>query len=395
MAEARQKFSAKDTLNVLFADGLKGFYSHAPLWARIAVTAVYVFLLGFWSRFSTDGLYLLVLLGAFALVIWSAVGAFKKTTISPRGGPQRSRPKKLLALVLVGIPLFALSGAQGNATAVTIAPYSDQELADRAEAEAARQAAEEERRIEREKADAERAEEKKKADAEAEAQRAKDQAEREAQEEAEAARKASEDLEANKSVEEKRIQSGEASLTELYNFAIQSVVTVGCFGSQGTGFSYDLGLLDFDNVNSVIITNFHVVDFCLGEDVVLNLPNGRTVTGTVYTWDAENDLAIVTTSFALPPLKEARTSADVGQPVIAIGSPLGLAGTLTTGIVSQTYRDFYQTDAAINPGNSGGPLLNYFGEVLGVTTFKLEGTQGLNFAVRISLLCDYMVECSN
>lgn len=395
MAEAQQKLSAKDTLRALFADGFKGFGSRAPLWARIAVTTVYVFILGFWGRFSTDGLYLLALFGFFALVIWSAVGAFKKTTISTRGGPQRTRPKKLLAFVLVGIPLFALSGTQGNATAVTIAPYSDQELADRAEAEAERQAAAEERRIEREKADAERAEAKEKADAEAEAQRIADEAEKRAQKEADAERKAKEALEESTTEEEKGIQSGEASLTELYNFAIQSVVTVGCFDSQGTGFSYDLGPLDLDNVNSVIITNFHVVDFCLGEDVVLDLPNGRRATGTVSAWDSENDLAIVTTSFTVRPLKEAQTTADVGQPVIAIGSPMGLAGTLTTGIVSQTYRDFYQTDAAINPGNSGGPLLNYSGEVLGVTTFKLEGSQGLNFAMRISLVCDFMVECSN
>lgn len=98
------------------------FFPRAPLWARIADTTFYLFILGFWGRFPTDGLYLLVLLGSFALVIWSAVGAFKKTTISTRGGPQRTRPKKLLVFVLVGVPLFALSGTQGNATAVTITP---------------------------------------------------------------------------------------------------------------------------------------------------------------------------------------------------------------------------------------------------------------------------------
>lgn len=138
----------------------------------------------------------------------------------------------------------------------------------------------------------------------------------------------------NTTEEKERIRSREASLTELSNLGIQSVVTVGCFDSQGTGFSFNQGRLELDIVNSVIINIFQVVGFCLGQDVVLGFPNGRTATGTVSSWDPCNDPPIVTTSFVVPPLKRAQTSADVGQPVVAIGQPTGLAGTLTTGTVA-------------------------------------------------------------
>ena len=85
-----------------------------------------------------------------------------------------------------------------------------------------------------------------------------------------------------------------------------------------------------------------------------------------------------------------------GEAVIAIGNPLGLNNTVTSGIISATDRsssdigasdkrvDYLQTDAAINPGNSGGPLLNYRGEVIGMNTAIIQGAQGLGFAIPIN-----------
>jgi S1-C subfamily serine protease len=85
-----------------------------------------------------------------------------------------------------------------------------------------------------------------------------------------------------------------------------------------------------------------------------------------------------------------------GEWAIAIGNPLGLDNTVTTGIVSATGRtsnqigapdrrvEYIQTDAAINPGNSGGPLLNYRGEVIGMNTAIIQGAQGLGFAIPIN-----------
>jgi len=85
---------------------------------------------------------------------------------------------------------------------------------------------------------------------------------------------------------------------------------------------------------------------------------------------------------------------EVGQPVVAVGNPFGLTGSMTTGVISQLGRtlsetvtggypvaDIIQMSAPINPGNSGGPLLNVFGEVIGVTTAIVTNSQGLGFAV--------------
>lgn len=95
------------------------------------------------------------------------------------------------------------------------------------------------------------------------------------------------------------------------------------------------------------------------------------------------------------PVVELSNSNDVksGEPVVAIGSPRGLQGTVTTGVVS-AIRDepsgagfkVIQTDAAVNPGNSGGPLLNARGQAIGIVTAKLKGSEGLNFAVPINYL---------
>jgi S1-C subfamily serine protease len=100
----------------------------------------------------------------------------------------------------------------------------------------------------------------------------------------------------------------------------------------------------------------------------------------------------------LTPLTLANSdSLQVGQPVVAVGSPYGLSGTLTTGVISalgrtitedssssqngQTIADIIQTSTAINPGNSGGPLITYAGEVIGITTAGISNSQGLGFAI--------------
>jgi S1-C subfamily serine protease len=70
-----------------------------------------------------------------------------------------------------------------------------------------------------------------------------------------------------------------------------------------------------------------------------------------------------------------------------------LDGTVTTGIISNIYPTYFQTDAAIGPGNSGGPLLDRSGDVLGVTTFMLDESQGANFAVRMRVRCEQLLLC--
>ncbi|MGK7932635.1 MAG: HhoA/HhoB/HtrA family serine endopeptidase [Microcystaceae cyanobacterium] len=150
------------------------------------------------------------------------------------------------------------------------------------------------------------------------------------------------------------------------------------------------------NEDGRILTNAHVVD---GADkVTVTLKDGRTLEGTVIGSDPVTDVAVVKIDGEnLPTVKLGNAeSLQVGEWAIAIGNPLGLDNTVTTGIISATGRsssqigvgdkriDFIQTDAAINPGNSGGPLLNAKGEVIGMNTAIIANAQGLGFAIPIN-----------
>jgi Do/DeqQ family serine protease len=145
-----------------------------------------------------------------------------------------------------------------------------------------------------------------------------------------------------------------------------------------------------------IITNAHVVDGA--DEVSVTLKDGRTYKGRVLGTDPVTDVAVVKIDAEnLPTVQLGNAdSLQVGEWAIAIGNPLGLDNTVTTGIVSGTGRNssqigvgdkrvnFIQTDAAINPGNSGGPLLNARGEVIGVNTAIIQNAQGLGFAIPIN-----------
>lgn len=145
-----------------------------------------------------------------------------------------------------------------------------------------------------------------------------------------------------------------------------------------------------------ILTNAHVVD---GADTVsVTLKDGRKYQGQVLGKDTVTDVAIVKISANQLPTVALGNSDQLkpGEWAIAIGNPLGLDNTVTTGIISATGRSssdvgvpdkrvsFIQTDAAINPGNSGGPLLNARGQVIGMNTAIIQGTQGLGFAIPIN-----------
>ncbi|MBD2448791.1 trypsin-like peptidase domain-containing protein [Nostoc sp. FACHB-152] len=145
-----------------------------------------------------------------------------------------------------------------------------------------------------------------------------------------------------------------------------------------------------------ILTNSHVVD---GADAVtVTLKDGRTFDGKVLGEDPVTDVAVIKIDANnLPTISLGNSEAlQPGEAVIAIGNPLGLNNTVTSGIISATGRsssdigasdkrvDYIQTDAAINPGNSGGPLLNARGQVIGMNTAILRGAQGLGFAIPIN-----------
>lgn len=145
-----------------------------------------------------------------------------------------------------------------------------------------------------------------------------------------------------------------------------------------------------------ILTNAHVVDGV--DSVKVTLKDGRTLQGKVLGTDSVTDVAVVKIEAKDLPTVTLGDSEKIqtGEWAIAIGNPLGLDNTVTTGIISATARnssqigisdkrvDFIQTDAAINPGNSGGPLLNAKGEVIGINTAIIQNAQGLGFAIPIN-----------
>jgi len=149
-----------------------------------------------------------------------------------------------------------------------------------------------------------------------------------------------------------------------------------------------------------ILTNSHVIGDGKARNITVQFENGNKQSGTVLWNNSALDLAIVKVEATDLPAVELGDSdnLEVGEPVVAIGNPLGLElqRTVTSGIVSGLKRtmtidqynsieDLIQTDASINPGNSGGPLLNSKGEVIGINTAKITSAEGLGFALPINL----------
>jgi len=146
--------------------------------------------------------------------------------------------------------------------------------------------------------------------------------------------------------------------------------------------------------DGTIMTNVHVVE--RASRIHVTLSDQREFDAKLVGADADADIAIlrVQAGGAVPAVTLG-TSSDlmIGESVIAIGNPFGLAHTVTTGVVSavgrsirdeeRTYTDFIQTDASINPGNSGGPLLNIKGEVIGINTAIYGKAQGIGFAIPV------------
>lgn len=166
--------------------------------------------------------------------------------------------------------------------------------------------------------------------------------------------------------------------------------------SIGSGFIIDS--------TGLIVTNNHVVEN--SKEVTITMQDGREYTAEVLGTDELVDLALlkVETDQVLPSVEWGNSAAaKVGHPVIAIGTPFGLGGTVTTGIVSAVERDirsgpldsFIQTDAAINSGNSGGPLFDINGRVIGINTAIFSrggGNVGIGFAIPQSIAQDVIAE---
>ncbi|MEU8256091.1 trypsin-like peptidase domain-containing protein [Micromonospora inaquosa] len=187
-----------------------------------------------------------------------------------------------------------------------------------------------------------------------------------------------------------------AELVTAAERTVPGVVSV-LAGGAGSGSATGSGFAVDDQQH--LITNDHILSKGGGGPVTVELPDGRRFAAEVVGREPRSDLAVlkVPASAGLTPLPLAKPGATrVGEPVLAVGSPLGLAGTVTAGIVSALDRQVrlgnnrhsaVQTDASINPGNSGGPLVNARGEVVGVNTaiatIDGNGSIGIGFAIPI------------
>jgi serine protease Do len=157
-----------------------------------------------------------------------------------------------------------------------------------------------------------------------------------------------------------------------------------------------------------VVTNHHVID--RARQITVELADGRKLPAELISSDAESDLAVLKIEGEGPfPALPLGDSSDlmIGEPVIAVGNPLGFSHSVSTGIVSAAHRDLkderqqvilgdlIQTDAAINPGNSGGPLLNAYGQVIGINTAIRGDAQNIGFAIQVNRLRDLVPELMN
>jgi S1-C subfamily serine protease len=185
------------------------------------------------------------------------------------------------------------------------------------------------------------------------------------------------------------------ALADLYSSVHNSVVlvqgTTNDSTVQGSGFVYSF------SGKMVMITNYHVVQGTSSLSVTFS--NGHGYAATILGTDPYADLAVLSVDDAsadefVPVEIVSSSMLRVGEPVIAIGNPYGLVGSLTEGVVSAVGRsiteetaggfaiaNIIQTSTPINPGNSGGPLLNAAGKVVGITAAIVSESQGLGFAI--------------
>lgn len=162
---------------------------------------------------------------------------------------------------------------------------------------------------------------------------------------------------------------------------------------QGTGFVFD--------PDGFILTNYHVIEGA--RDILVSFPTGKELRAEVVGQDPPTDVAVLRvkeTGLSFVPLGDSDTT-RVGDWVIAIGNPFGLAHTVSAGIVSAKgrtrkdvqlpgdasgYYNFIQTDASINPGNSGGPLIDLSGHVVGMNTAIRQQANSIGFAIPINMI---------
>ena len=193
------------------------------------------------------------------------------------------------------------------------------------------------------------------------------------------------------------------SLSQLFEQVKESVVVVQAVvspttTSQGSGFLYNY------SGQIIILTNSHVVEDATSIDVTFS--NGNMYSASLKGANSNTDIAVLTTSgpqTEYSPLSIVSSDTlRVGDPVVVVGTPYGLPGSMSNGIISAlnrtitledtTLSNIIQTTTPLNPGNSGGPMINYLGQVIGMATAIVEDSQGIGFAIPSNTILQEVIE---
>lgn len=175
---------------------------------------------------------------------------------------------------------------------------------------------------------------------------------------------------------------------EISEYAETRTVTVrihdGAYDHPGSGSGF------FIDDQGTLITNYHVIEYA--DSLEVQLANAVYDVTKIVNFSEKYDLAILKVDIEGNDYFDTATDTQKGEQVYAVGSALGeLTDTMTSGIVSHTSRemgviDCIQTDAAISHGNSGGPLINQYGQVIGINSYSISSGSNLNMAIKISML---------
>lgn len=200
-----------------------------------------------------------------------------------------------------------------------------------------------------------------------------------------------------------------ASLSQLFEQVRESVVVIRALVSQtndfvilqGSGFVYN------DTGQMIILTNNHVIDNAININVTFS--NGNTYAASLEGANPNADVAVLTTnapqSEYKPLIMVSSSTLNVGDSVIVVGTPYGLAGSMSNGIISAlnrtitvdqiTITNIIQTTAPLNPGNSGGPVMNYQGQVVGMATAIIQESQGIGLAIPSDTILQSIIDIGN
>jgi S1-C subfamily serine protease len=189
------------------------------------------------------------------------------------------------------------------------------------------------------------------------------------------------------------------SIERLVDRTQESTVTVWCEPkddkfSQGTAWAIELKKDATKELPTVLITNHHVIDTCIGKGdaITVALPFEDPVAAELVRWDAENDLAVLRTKLKLPVLALSEYDTFPGYWVMALGSADGYEGSVAFGNVINSNRTEILVTNNISSGSSGGALVDNEGNVVGVMTWSLDEQQ-YNGAVSLNAFCVKILEC--